>query len=65
MTERRYDPADDSVKSYNAAVAAKRARGDKHWPARTERDADPETEKQMKRLKRALDKRMRQGGDNG
>lgn len=29
-----YDPADDSRKSYDAAVAAKRKRGDKHWPKR-------------------------------
>lgn len=29
-----YDPADDSRKSYDAAVEAKRKRGDKHWPTR-------------------------------
>ncbi|WP_247875595.1 MULTISPECIES: hypothetical protein [unclassified Brucella] len=30
MTE--YDPADDSRKSYDVAVEAKRQRGDTHWP---------------------------------
>jgi hypothetical protein len=29
-----YDAADDGRKSYDAAVAAKRKRGDKHWPKR-------------------------------
>jgi hypothetical protein len=65
MTKHRYDPADDSRKSYDADVVAKRERGDSHWPERTERLADPETEKQMKRLKRALDRRLRQGGGHG
>lgn len=32
MTE--YDPRDDSRKSYDAAVEAKRLRGDTHWPER-------------------------------
>ena len=27
-----YNPADDAAKSYEVAVAAKRKRGDKHWP---------------------------------
>lgn len=29
-----YDAADDGRKSYDVAVAAKRKRGDKHWPKR-------------------------------
>lgn len=29
-----YDPADDGRKSYEAAVEAKRKRGDRHWPKR-------------------------------
>lgn len=29
-----YDPANDSRRSYEAAVEAKRLRGDTHWPAR-------------------------------
>lgn len=29
-----YDPADDSRKSYEVAIAAKRERGDTHWPER-------------------------------
>ncbi|MCX2696361.1 zinc-ribbon domain-containing protein [Ochrobactrum chromiisoli] len=32
MTE--YDPRDDSRKSYDVAVEAKRKRGDTHWPER-------------------------------
>jgi hypothetical protein len=31
-----YDPADDSRKSYDAAIEAKRKRGDKHFPAKVE-----------------------------
>jgi len=27
-----YDPAEDARKCYDVAIAAKRARGDKHWP---------------------------------
>lgn len=29
-----YDPQKDGIGSYYAAVAAKKARGDTHWPAR-------------------------------
>lgn len=29
-----YDPAEDARRSYDVAVEAKRARGDKHWPQR-------------------------------
>jgi hypothetical protein len=29
-----YDPAEDGRKSYEAAVEAKRKRGDRHWPKR-------------------------------
>lgn len=29
-----YDPADDNRKSYDAAIEAKRKRGDKHYPAK-------------------------------
>lgn len=65
MTRRRYDPAEDSRKSYDAAVAAKRARGDTHWPERRERAPDPETERQIKRLKRALDRKLAEGVGHG
>lgn len=61
-TGRKYDPAKDSAGSYAAAVEAKRLRGDTHWPERKERPADPETERQMKRLKRALDRKLREAG---
>jgi hypothetical protein len=60
---REYDPAADAIGSYYAAVEAKRLRGDKHWPEPKEPAADPETERQMKRLKRALDKKLREDGD--
>lgn len=64
MTRRRkYDPQADSAGSYAAAVEAKRLRGDTHWPAPAERKPDPETEKQLKRLKRALDRKLKERGD--
>ncbi len=56
---KRYDPQADSAGSYAAAVEAKRLRGDTHWPARQERPTDPETERQMKQLKRALDRKLK------
>lgn len=34
MSGDEYDAADDSRRSYEAAVEAKRLRGDTHWPAR-------------------------------
>lgn len=34
MTAAEYDPAEDSRRSYEAAVEAKRKRGDTHWPVR-------------------------------
>ncbi|MER9710196.1 hypothetical protein NKJ13_07990 [Mesorhizobium sp. M0174] len=58
----KYDPAKDSAGSYTAAVEAKRLRGDTHWPEPRERAPDPETEKQLKRLKRALDRKLRKDG---
>jgi hypothetical protein len=64
--DREYDPRADAVGSYYAAVEAKRLRGDTHWPAPRERVADPQTEREMKRLKRALDRKLREaegGGD--
>lgn len=37
-----YDPRDDSRKSYDVAVEAKRKRGDAHWPERlTPRETKP------------------------
>lgn len=36
-----YDAAEDSRKSYDAAVEAKRKRGDKHWPKRASQQAAP------------------------
>ena len=33
MAEREYDERADSIGSYYAAVAAKKARGDTHWPS--------------------------------
>lgn len=65
MTSRRYSRADDSRKSYDAAVAAKRERGDTHWPEPLERAPDPETDRQMKRLKRALDRKLAEGDGHG
>lgn len=62
MTKRRYDPAEDSRKSYDAAVEAKRQRGDTTWPERTERATDPVTERQLQRLKKALDAKLRGDG---
>ncbi|RWQ12363.1 hypothetical protein [Mesorhizobium sp.] len=60
MTKRlKYDPQSDSAGSYAVAVEAKRLRGDTHWPAPAERKPDPETEKQLKRLKRALDRKLK------
>lgn len=32
MTDTEYDPSKDGYLSYYAAIEAKRARGDKHWP---------------------------------
>lgn len=58
---KKYDPQADSAGSYAAAVEAKRLRGDTHWPERKERAPDPETERQMKRLKRALDRKLKSG----
>jgi hypothetical protein len=63
MSKRRYDPADDARKSYDAAVEAKRRRGDTHWPLHDGRPADPETDRQIKRLKRALDRKLREAGN--
>ncbi|TIN87540.1 MAG: hypothetical protein E5X94_01485 [Mesorhizobium sp.] len=60
---KKYDPAADSAGSYAAAVEAKRQRGDTHWPERQERAPDPVTERQLKRLKRALDRKLREAGD--
>jgi hypothetical protein len=58
----KYDPTKDSAGSYAAAVEAKRRRGDTHWPEPKERAPDPETERQLKRLKRALDRKLQEGG---
>ncbi|MBN9255248.1 MULTISPECIES: hypothetical protein [unclassified Mesorhizobium] len=64
MSERRkYDPAKDSAGSYAAAVEAKRLRGDTHWPETKVREPDPETERQLRRLKRALDRKLKGAGD--
>lgn len=60
-----YDPAKDSAGSYAAAVEAKRLRGDTHWPEPNERKPDPETERQLKRLKRALDSKLRKDAGRG
>jgi hypothetical protein len=63
---RDYDPQADAVGSYYAAVEAKRLRGDTHWPVPKERAPDAQTEREMKRLKRALDRKLKQeegGGD--
>lgn len=43
-----YDPADDSRKSYDAAVQAKRLRGDTHWPNRIEPAQLPKNELRAK-----------------
>jgi len=63
--DREYDPQADAIGSYYAAVQAKRLRGDTHWPAPRERVADPQTEREMKRLRKALDCKLKQaeGGD--
>ena len=64
--DKEYDPQADAVGSYYAAVEAKRLRGDSHWPAPRGRVADPQTEREMKRLKRALARKLREaegGGD--
>ncbi|MEN5278888.1 hypothetical protein ABE527_18325 [Brucella sp. TWI432] len=39
-----YDPRDDSRKSYDVAVEAKRQRGDTHWPDREGPLAPPKKE---------------------
>jgi len=57
-----YDPDKNSAGSYAAAIEAKRLRGDKHYPDVKERAPDPETEREMKRLKRALDRKLREPG---
>ncbi|RWG76155.1 MAG: hypothetical protein EOQ69_32460 [Mesorhizobium sp.] len=59
---KRYDPAADSAGCYAAAIEAKRQRGDTHFPAPAEHAPDPETERQLKRLKRALDRKLREAG---
>ncbi|TIW64820.1 MAG: hypothetical protein E5V58_32085 [Mesorhizobium sp.] len=58
----KYDAQADSAGSYAAAVEAKRLRGDTHWPEPKQRAPDPETEREMKRLKRALDRKLREAG---
>ncbi|MER9164378.1 hypothetical protein [Mesorhizobium sp. M0715] len=61
MTARkRYDPDKNSAGCYAAAIEAKRLRGDKHYPSAPERAPDPETDRQLKRLKRALDRKLRE-----
>jgi len=63
---RDYDPQADAVGSYYAAVEAKRLRGDTYWPAPKEPTTDAQTERETKRLKRALDRKLREaegGGD--
>ncbi|RVD15421.1 MAG: hypothetical protein EOS73_32090 [Mesorhizobium sp.] len=61
MTKRaKYDPDKNSAGCYAAAIEAKRLRGDTHYPEPKERAPDPETERQLKRLKRALDRKLRE-----
>ncbi|WP_192384753.1 hypothetical protein [Mesorhizobium silamurunense] len=63
---RKYDPQADAAGCYAAAIEAKRRRGDAHYPTPAERAPDPETAKQLKRLKRALDRKLKKAeGGNG
>ncbi|RWC25884.1 hypothetical protein [Mesorhizobium sp.] len=63
MTKRpKYDPDKNSAGCYAAAIEAKRQRGDTHYPEAKERAPDPVTDRQMKRLKRALDRKLREAG---
>lgn len=62
---KKYDPDKNSAGCYAAAIEAKRLRGDRHYPVPQERAPDPETERQLKRLKRALDRKLREAGKNG
>ncbi|WP_421912755.1 hypothetical protein [Mesorhizobium sp.] len=63
MTKRaKYDPDKNSAGCYAAAIEAKRLRGDTHYPTPKERAPDPETERAMRRLKRALDRKLREAG---
>ncbi|WP_181168336.1 hypothetical protein [Mesorhizobium sp. B2-5-3] len=57
-----YDAAKNSAGCYAAAIEAKRLRGDTHYPEHQERAPDPETEREIKRLKRALDRKLREAG---
>ncbi|TIO62961.1 hypothetical protein [Mesorhizobium sp.] len=59
---KKYDPAADSAGCYAVAIEAKRQRADTHYPAPAERAQDPDTERQLKRLKRALDRKLREAG---
>ncbi|TPM92707.1 hypothetical protein [Mesorhizobium sp. B2-1-3A] len=58
----KYDPDKNSAGCYAAAIEAKRLRGDKHYPEVKARAPDAETEREMKRLKRALDRKLRETG---
>jgi hypothetical protein len=58
----KYDPDKNSAGCYAAAIEAKRLRGDTHYPEVKERAPDPETEREMRRLKRALDRKLREAG---
>lgn len=60
----RYDPDKNSAGCYAAAIEAKRLRGDTRYPEVKERALDPVTDRQMKRLKRALDRKLREA-DHG
>jgi hypothetical protein len=61
MTRRaKYDPDKNSAGCYAAAIEAKRLRGDTHYPEVRQREPDTETEREMKRLKRALDRKLRE-----
>ncbi|TPN79982.1 hypothetical protein [Mesorhizobium sp. B1-1-2] len=59
---KKFDPDKNSAGCYAAAIEAKRLRGDKHYPPAAERLPDPETDREMKRLKRALDRKLREAG---
>jgi hypothetical protein len=59
----KYDPDKNSAGCYAAAIEAKRLRGDTHYPEVKERVPDPVTDRQMKRLKRALDRKLREPRD--